>query len=118
MSHDGATILESLAFPAAPEAQIPSPAPVPTVWGLNPTQLHDRFWACRGVQIVRQGEPSQIVAGADLFLLTDPRLMTMFSLSPLLQLLRWDKADLICVRLHDRRDHAYRERIVAKSDGL
>jgi lipopolysaccharide/colanic/teichoic acid biosynthesis glycosyltransferase len=117
MSHDGATILQGLSLPSTQDAQIPVSAAVPTVWGLSPTQLHDRFWACRGVQVVRQGEPSQIVAGADLFLLTSPRLLTMFGLSPLLQSLWWDKTALICVRLHDRRDHAYRERIVADSEG-
>jgi len=39
----------------------------PTIWGLNPIQLHDRYWASRGVQVVRQGEPSDIVNGAELF---------------------------------------------------
>ena len=42
----------------------PRPAVAPTVWGLNPSELHDRFWASRGVQVVRQGEPSEIVAHA------------------------------------------------------
>jgi lipopolysaccharide/colanic/teichoic acid biosynthesis glycosyltransferase len=90
---------------------------MPSVWGLNPTQLHDRFWASRGVQVVRQGERSEIVAGADLFLLTDPRLLAVFSLWHFVQSIWWDKTDLICIRLHDTRDHGYRERIVADAAG-
>src|SRR3954464_1373384 len=52
-----------------------------TIWGLDPLQLHTRFWAAHGVQVVRQGEPSQIVKHAELFLLTDPRLLTIFKLA-------------------------------------
>ena len=29
---------------------------LPTVWGLNPIELHDYFWAARGVCVVRLGE--------------------------------------------------------------
>jgi len=85
----------------------------PSVWGLNPTQLHDRYWACRGVQVVRQGERSEIVVGADLFLLTDPRLLTLFGISRFVESLWWEKSALICIRLHDGREHNYREEIVS-----
>jgi len=119
MIENSANILDP---PDAAVADIPAdnggPAPsIPTVFGLNPAQLHDRFWACRGVQVVRQGERSEIVADADLFLLTDPRLLTMFAVSGFVQTLWWDKTYLLCVRLHDPRDHGYRERIVAGKDG-
>jgi lipopolysaccharide/colanic/teichoic acid biosynthesis glycosyltransferase len=111
-------ILQDPASPAADATNLTAARPpVPTVWGLNPTQLHDRYWASRGVQVVRQGERSEIVVGADLFLLTDPRLLTLFGLSRFAQTLCWEKVDFICVRLHDSRDHGYRERIVADSTG-
>jgi lipopolysaccharide/colanic/teichoic acid biosynthesis glycosyltransferase len=97
-----------------PSSQV---ATMPTVWGLNPTQLHDRYWASCGVQVVRQGERSEIVVGADLFLLTDPRLLAVFSLARFVQALWWEKAEMICLRLHDTRDHGYRERIVADHTG-
>jgi lipopolysaccharide/colanic/teichoic acid biosynthesis glycosyltransferase len=116
MSDSGLTILERPA-PAGPSAPAVAPHAAPTVFGLNPAQLHDRYWACRGVQVVRQGERSEIVAGADLFLLTDPRLLALFSVSRLVQSLWWQKAELMCVRLHDGRDHGYRERIIADDDG-
>ena len=65
----------------------------PTIFGLTPTQLHDRFWAARGVQVVRQGEASQIVPDAELYLLADPRTMTIFQLRPILDVLNWMKPD-------------------------
>jgi hypothetical protein len=53
--------------------QSPAAAGSPrTIWGFDPVQLHDRYWASFGVQVVRQGEPSEIVRHAELFLLTDP----------------------------------------------
>src|SRR3954469_5652495 len=87
----------------------------PSVWGLTPTQLHDRFWAARGVQVVRQGEPSEIVDGAELFLLTDPRSLAIFKLGRLVEKLFWDQPDMLFVRLHDEREHGYSERVVTDS---
>ena len=102
----------------APSAgESPSRPATPSMWGLNPTQLHDRHWAGRGVQVVRQGERSEIVVGADLFMLTDPRLLAIFNPSRFAGMLWWDKAELICLRLHDSRDHGYRERVVADEQG-
>lgn len=85
----------------------------PTVWGLDPTQLVDRFWASRGVQVVRQGERSEIVEGAELFLLTDPRTMCIFKLGELIELLSWEKPDVLFVRLHCNRELGYREFVVS-----
>ncbi len=84
----------------------------PTVWGLDPTQLHDRFWAARGVQVVRQGEPYEIVKGAELYLLTDRRLFTIFRIGRLVDQLSWLNPELMCIRLHESRDHGYREMAV------
>ncbi|MCC6581316.1 MAG: sugar transferase [Phycisphaeraceae bacterium] len=88
----------------------------PTVFGLTPTQLHDRFWASRGVQVVRQGEASEIVSHAELYMLTDPRTLTLFKLRPLIDTLNWVQPDLLLIRLHDVNEHGYRERIVADDD--
>ena len=92
-------------------------AQMPTVWGLNPVQLHDRFWAARGVQVVRQGEPSEIVDGAELFLLTDSRTLALFKLVRLVDILCWLKPEVLYVRVHDGREHGYRERAVVGEDG-
>jgi len=88
----------------------------PTIWGLSPIQLHDRYWASRGVQVVRQGEPSDIVDGAELFLLTDSSSLVLFDLRPLLDVLCWTKPDLLYVRLVDNRDRGYTEHALADND--
>src|SRR5687768_12427343 len=62
----GAVRLESDASDARAQ---PVDAPARTVWGFDPVQLHTRFWAAQGVQVVRQGEPSAIVDHAELYLL-------------------------------------------------
>ena len=89
----------------------------PTLWGLDTAQLHDRFWAGRGVQVVRQGEPTEIVAGAEMFLLCDARALTIFRFGHVLDVLNWERPDLVIVRLHDRREHGYRERVVTDDRG-
>ena len=84
-----------------------------TVWGLEPAQLHDRFWASRGVQVVRRGEPSELVRDAELFLLTDDQSLTIFRLSHVMDLLNWQNPDVLVIRLHDNHERGYRERVVS-----
>ena len=83
-----------------------------TIWGLDPLGLHTRFWAAHGVQVVRQGEPSQIVSHAELFLLTDPRSLVIFKLAPVMDILNWIEPSVLFIRLHDTRERGYRERVV------
>ncbi len=83
-----------------------------TIWGLDPIQLHTRFWAAHGVQVVRQGEPSQIVKHAELFLLTDPRSLVIFKLAPVMDVLNWIQPQVLFLRLHDIRERGYREKVV------
>lgn len=87
------------------------------MWGLTPLELHDRFWAARGIQVVRQGEPSLIVKHAELFLLTDPQTMTIFKIAHLVEQLSWMKPELLYIRLHELRDHGYREEAVTNEEG-
>ncbi|MEX0741424.1 MAG: hypothetical protein WD079_01420, partial [Phycisphaeraceae bacterium] len=89
---------------------------VPTVWGLTPSQVHDRFWAARGVQVVRQGEPSEIVSYAELFLLTDRRLLTIFKINRLVDQLSWLAPEMMVIRLHETREHGYREMVVTDEE--
>lgn len=86
-----------------------------TIWGLDPIQLHSHYWASLGIQVVRQGEPSQIVPHAELYLLTDPRTIPMFRLKQVLGALEWIEPHLVTIRLHDTRERTYRERAI--SDG-
>jgi len=88
-----------------------------TLWGLDPIQLHNHYWAALGVQVVRQGEPSQIVKHAELFLLIDPRSLVLFKLAPLLDTLNWIQPQELFVRLHDQRERGYRERVITDESG-
>ncbi len=90
----------------------PAAPPCPTLWGLDPSQIHDRFWAARGVQVVRLGQPSQIVRHAELFLLTEPHSLTIFKIGWLVDHLSWLKPDMLLLRLHETRDHGYREMVI------
>ena len=89
----------------------------PTIWGLKPNELHDHFWAARGVQVVRPGLASEIVEGAELFLLVAPRLLTIFRLRPLVERLSWIKPDVMWVRINHQREHGYRETAITDPQG-
>jgi lipopolysaccharide/colanic/teichoic acid biosynthesis glycosyltransferase len=90
-----------------------SSATAQTIWGLDPIQLHSHYWASLGVQVVRQGEPSQIVPHAELYLLTDPRTIPMFRLKNVIGMLEWIEPHLLTIRLHDTRERTYRERAIS-----
>jgi lipopolysaccharide/colanic/teichoic acid biosynthesis glycosyltransferase len=111
------TPIPAPAAPAEQSAPAPSPASARTVWGLDPVQLHTRYWASHGVQVVRQGEPSEIVSHAELFLLTENDALTLFKLGPLMEALNWIKPQVMFVRLHDTRERGYRENVVTGADG-
>lgn len=102
----------SLVLPVNRSPSLPAPPPHRTIWGLDPVQLHTRYWASCGVQVVRQGEPSEIVRHAELFLLTESPTLALFRLSDLLDALNWIKPQVLFVRLHDSREHGYREHVI------
>lgn len=103
---------------AAVAPHTPAPRPnQPTIWGLDAVQLHSRYWASRGIQVVRQGEPSELVGHAELFLLTDPRTMTIFRTTDVVEQLAWLDADLMVLRLSDTRDRGYRELAMTDEQG-
>lgn len=81
----------------------------PTIWGLTPYELHDRFWASRGVQVVRPGQPSEIVEGAELFLMMPPHLLMIYRLRRIIEELSWIQPDLLWVRVRNKREERYRE---------
>jgi lipopolysaccharide/colanic/teichoic acid biosynthesis glycosyltransferase len=94
------------------DAPLRTPERQPTIWGLTPLAIHDRYWASRGVQVVRRGEAGDIVRGAELFLLTDSHSLLLFDLASLIGTLYWVKPSYVCVRIHDCRESGYRERVV------
>jgi len=101
---------------SAPETQVGTRAP--TIWGCTPEQVHDRFWAAFGVQVVRRNERSEIVAGAELFLLCDPGTLVLFRVSHSLDTLHWLDPALLFLRARDKRPRAYREVAVTEDDRL
>jgi lipopolysaccharide/colanic/teichoic acid biosynthesis glycosyltransferase len=107
----------SAPFADAVRLAIDVPVRTHTLWGLEPVHLHPRFWAAFGVQVVRQGEPSQIVESAELFLLTDPRSLVLFKLSDVMEVLNWIQPQVLFLRLHDTREKRYRERVVTDDSG-
>lgn len=88
-----------------------------TLWGLTPHQLHDRYWAAHGVQVVRVGQPSELVPRAELFLLTDPRTLVLFPLDGAIEDFNWLKPNALYLRIKDRRDRTYREFVQTDADG-
>ncbi len=108
----------SLAIVDPDAEEVPSDGnDLPTLWGLMPVDLHDRFWAARGVQVVRLGQRSQIIDNAELYLLTDPNLLSVFSPARIAERLYWASARLAVVRLRDQRQMPYVERIITDNDG-
>ena len=85
----------------------------PTIWGLDATMLHDRFWAARGVQVVRQGQASEIVKHAEIYLLTDRDSLSIFRIGRLIDSLSWLRPQVLFARIHDTHDPGYRERVIS-----
>lgn len=93
-----------------------SEALFPTLWGLDPVGLHDRFWASRGVQVVRRGDGTPLNRRAELYLLTDERTLTIFRLGKLVDALSWLRPRILFVRLHSTLERGYRERVLADEE--
>jgi lipopolysaccharide/colanic/teichoic acid biosynthesis glycosyltransferase len=89
----------------------------PTIWGLPPSSLHDRYWASRGIQVVRPGRRIQIDRKAELFLLVDPVHLVLFDLLHWIELMNWTKPDLLLLRVHAKKNLGYREVLTADDEG-
>jgi lipopolysaccharide/colanic/teichoic acid biosynthesis glycosyltransferase len=87
-----------------------------TLWGLNPDQLHDRFWAARGMQVVWPGEAAPLADDAELFLLTDARSLIVFRLSQIIDTFNWLKPRLLLLRIHDSREQGYQEHVITDDE--
>lgn len=92
-------------------------SPPRLLWGLSPAQLHDRYWASRGIQVVRQGVPTELARGADLYLLTRPHTLTVFRPKAVVDRLVWTGVDLMFVRVVDPRPRPYTEEARFGADG-
>jgi lipopolysaccharide/colanic/teichoic acid biosynthesis glycosyltransferase len=88
-----------------------------TIWGLDPIQLHDYYWAARGVQVVRHDDRSALVDGPELFLLTDHDTLVLFRMRSLVELLSWIAPLVLLARVHDSQTLGYQERAVTDRRG-
>jgi lipopolysaccharide/colanic/teichoic acid biosynthesis glycosyltransferase len=91
--------------------------PVRHLWGLSVTALHDRFWASRGIQVVRQGQPAEIVDRAELYMLVESNLLTVFSPRRAVEDIFWAGASATLVRIHEERQREYSEKVVLDDAG-
>jgi lipopolysaccharide/colanic/teichoic acid biosynthesis glycosyltransferase len=114
----------SAASPAPTESGVVPPvtssrrlAALPTLWGLDPIQLHDYYWAARGVQVVRLGEPSSVVGSAELFLLTNRDTLVLFRMRSLVETVSWIAPLVLLTRVHETLQRPYQEHAVVESDG-
>ncbi len=87
-----------------------------TVWGLGPTQLHDRYWAARGAQVVRVGGNDRPQPDADLFLLIDADSLILFRIDQIVDTLNWLQPRMLLLRVHDNRDQGYQECIITDDE--
>ncbi len=97
--------------PAAPVPKPPRARPQ-TLWGLDWFDLHARFWASKGVQLIRPGERSALVQHAELYMLLDTHTLTIFRPAPVLDTVSWLNPELIVLRVQERAAQPYREQIV------
>jgi lipopolysaccharide/colanic/teichoic acid biosynthesis glycosyltransferase len=96
----------------------PERTQAPTIWGCTPQEVHDRFWAAFGVQVVRRGSRAEIAADSELFLLVEPGTLVLFRLTQILSTLYWLAPRLLVLRVRDARPRAYRETAVTEHDRL
>ena len=76
------------------------------VWGLDARGLHDRFWLARGLRVIRRGEGRLRGPSADTFLLLEPDDLVLFDPPAA-------RDRLVSVRLTERGQDGYTERVVA-----
>ena len=88
-----------------------------TVWGMDALQLHEQYWASRGVQVVRSGDAARIDVSAQMYLLLDPALLVLFDLDRVLDRSTWKAAQIAYIRLSDVREKQFRERVVTSDIG-
>lgn len=77
--------------------------PQPTIWGLTPLEIHDRFWEARGVWVVRSAGSPDVAADPELFLLVGERSMAIFDPVVAADHLHWANCQLLPVRIRHPR---------------
>lgn len=100
-----------------------APAPAPpssnawTTWGLTRLDLHDRYWASKGVQVIRRGVTDVTPKGPSLYLLLDTDELVLFELAAPLKLLNTLKPRAVRLRVVDKHDEDYEESVQTDDAG-
>lgn len=100
-----------------PPASTGGSDPAPTVWGLSCLELHDRFWAAQGVQVVRRGNTQIDKRGPRAYLLIDTRDLVLLAMPASVRKLRRGRLRVLRVDLVSAEAPPYSERIVADDSG-
>jgi len=90
----------------------------PTIWGLSPRELHDAFWAARGVQAITRSEPVHLQRAADLYLLIEPDQLCVFDLASIADRLTWRRAAVTRLRLTESDTQRYSEQVLLDEQGF
>lgn len=102
--------------PGTTQRATATPALPERVWGLTPLAAHDRWWASKGVQVVRPG--STVAArGPRLYLLLERGEGLSCSLAAPLKRMQWLKARAMRLRVVQPGPEAYVERVETDADG-
>jgi lipopolysaccharide/colanic/teichoic acid biosynthesis glycosyltransferase len=95
-------------------APAPAAAPEPArLWGLTPSDLHNRYWASKRVQVVPLGGGGVAPKGPAMYLLIEPGDLVLFDLRPRIQQFNRVKPRVMRLRIRDDNHQAYSERVIA-----
>ena len=115
MSSRAANPVGLLEQPAA--TPITRPPSSETIWGATAPQLHDRFWASRRIQVLRQGRRDRVEPRAELFLLLRPSDLLAFDPEEIVRRMRWLNPPAMRIRVVDALSESYTERIESDPRG-
>ncbi|RNC80763.1 MAG: hypothetical protein ED559_02860 [Phycisphaera sp.] len=88
-----------------------------SVWGLELADIHARYWASRGFQIIRPGGPPPDPNGPELFVLLDEDLFVGFGVRKILRTMSWEQPRAIRVRLVETENSPYKESVLSDDEG-
>ena len=87
----------------------PREASCPSIWGMSPFEVHDRFWRSIGVEVVRPGHYKAFASHVPTFLLLDERTLAVFPLDQV----RLRRHGSVRLRLNAPNEHECEEIIVS-----
>jgi lipopolysaccharide/colanic/teichoic acid biosynthesis glycosyltransferase len=100
-----------------PHSETKLPGAGGRLWGLSILELHDRYWASRGVQAIRPSGARPRSSGTRLFLLLDDDQVALFDLKPVLSRMNWVKPRVLRVRIVQQDPVEYAESIRTDPSG-